>query len=132
MQEKLPKLSCVLVYKLWFSFPSFIQKQLVKKQISLLLCWHFSKPSRVSFVSVVFFFNARVNAFIPEPPYSFSIKHKQGGKSDFDDGYHLCIFLLSSRPRLSFVSVAFDFNDSLNDVAPVSPIQLPVDIKRTE
>ena len=30
--------------------------------------------------------------------------------------------LLSSQPKLSSVSVVFDFNDSLNDVAPVSPI----------
>ena len=33
----------------------------------------------------------------------------------------MCL-LLSSRPRLSVVSVVFDFNDSLKDVAPVSPI----------
>ena len=104
----------------------------MKKQIGLLLCWHFSKPSRVSFVSVVFFFNAWVNAFIPEPPYSFSIKHKKGGRSGFVYGYHSCIFLLSSRPRSSFVSVAFDFNDSLSDVAPVSPMLLSVDVMRNE
>ena len=28
------------------------------------------------------------------------------------------------------MSVVFDFNDSLNDVAPVSPMPLPVDEKR--
>ena len=28
--------------------------------------------------------------------------------------------------------VVFDFNISLNDVAPVSPIPLPVDVKRKE
>ncbi len=28
------------------------------------------------------------------------------------------------------MSVVFDFNESLNDVAPVSPISLPVDVKR--
>ena len=38
--------------------------------------------------------------------------------------------LLSSRPKLSSVSVVFDFNDSLNDVAPVSPILLPGVVKR--
>ena len=38
-----------------------------------------------------------------------------------------CISLL----RLSFVSVVFDFNASLNDVAPVSPILL-ADVKRME
>ena len=42
------------------------------------------------------------------------------------------VFLLSSPHRLSSVSVVFDFNDSLNDVAPVSPTLLPVDDKRKE
>ena len=41
----------------------------------------------------------------------------------------MCL-LLSSHFRLSFVSVVFDFNASLNDVAPLSPILLPVVIKR--
>ena len=46
---------------------------------------------------------------------------------------HLCVlFLLSSQCRLSLVSVVFDFNDSLNDVAPVSLISLPVDVERKE
>ena len=40
--------------------------------------------------------------------------------------------LLSSPLRLSFVSVVFDFSDSLNDVAPAFPILLPVDVKRKE
>ena len=30
------------------------------------------------------------------------------------------------------MSVVFDFNASLNDVAPVSPILLPVDVMRME
>ena len=45
----------------------------------------------------------------------------------------LCVFfLLYSLHRLSFMSVVFDFNDSLNDVAPFSPILLPVDEKRKD
>ena len=40
--------------------------------------------------------------------------------------------LLSSHLRLSSVSVVFDFNASLNDAAPLSPILLPVDEKRKE
>ena len=36
------------------------------------------------------------------------------------------LFLLCSRLRLSSVSVVFDFNASLNDVAPVSSIQWSV------
>ena len=42
----------------------------------------------------------------------------------------MCVFLLSSPLRLSFLSVVFDFNDSLNDVAPVSPMLSPVDVMR--
>ena len=54
-------------------------------------------------------------------------------KEWFVDGCHLCVFFLLFSPiRLRFVSVVFDFNASLNDVAPVSPILLPVDVKRLE
>ena len=45
-------------------------------------------------------------------------------------GCLLCVFLLlSSQLRLSTVSVVFDFNDSPNDTAPVSPMLLSVDKK---
>ena len=37
------------------------------------------------------------------------------------------LFLLNSHHRLSFVSVVFAFNASLNDVAPMSPMPLAVD-----
>ena len=40
--------------------------------------------------------------------------------------------LLSSQLRPSSVSVVFDFNTSLNDVAPTSPISLSVDFIRIE
>ena len=41
----------------------------------------------------------------------------------------ICVlFLFCSQHRSSFVSVEFDFNASLNDVAPVSPILLTVDL----
>ena len=43
----------------------------------------------------------------------------------------MCL-LLSSPLRLSSVSAVFDFNDSLIDVAPLSPIRHPVDVKRKE
>ena len=42
------------------------------------------------------------------------------------------LFLLSSPLRLSSVSVVFDFNASLNDVAPASPILFSVDLMRME
>ena len=45
----------------------------------------------------------------------------------------MCVFfLLSSQLRSSSVSVVFDFNDSLNDVAPVFPILLSVVVQIKE
>ena len=45
----------------------------------------------------------------------------------------ICVlFLLCLQLRLSFVSVVFDFNASLNDVAPLSPISFAVDLMRME
>ena len=41
-----------------------------------------------------------------------------------------CVFLSYSHLRYSLLSVVFDFNTSLNDVAPVSPISLSVDVMR--
>ena len=43
----------------------------------------------------------------------------------------MCL-LLSSQLRLSFVSVVFDFNDSLNDAAPLSPMLITVDVMKRE
>ena len=43
----------------------------------------------------------------------------------------MCLSFVSLH-RLSVVSVVFDFNASLSDVAPVSPILFPVDEKRKE
>ena len=40
--------------------------------------------------------------------------------------------LLSSQLRSSLVSAVFDFNDSLNDVAPLFPMSLPVSVNRNE
>ena len=34
----------------------------------------------------------------------------------------VCLLSFSSQSRLSFVSVVFDFNNLLSDVAPASPI----------
>ena len=62
---------------------------------------------------------------------SNAIHHTVFAKEWIVDGCHLCVFfLLSSLHRLSFVSVVFDFNDSLNDVVPASPMLLSVDVKR--
>ena len=45
----------------------------------------------------------------------------------------ICVlFLLCSPPKLSFVSVVFDFNASPNDVVPVSPMLFPIYVMRME
>ena len=45
----------------------------------------------------------------------------------------ICVlFILSLQCKLSLVSVVFDFNASLSDVAPPSLIQFPVDLMRME
>ena len=43
----------------------------------------------------------------------------------------VCLFVFSHL-RSSSVSVVFDFNASLSDAAPVSPMLLSVDMKRKE
>ena len=50
------------------------------------------------------------------------------GKSELLMDFFCVFFLLSSPPRLRSVSVVFDFNDSLNDSAPMSPMLFPVDL----
>ena len=42
------------------------------------------------------------------------------------------LFLLTSLYKSSFVSDEFDFNASLNDFAPVSLMQSPVDFEENE
>ena len=51
-------------------------------------------------------------------------------KGDLLMDIFLGIFLLPSHHTLSSVSVVFDFNALLNDVAPVSPMSLSVDENR--
>ena len=86
----------------------------------------FSSPLRLSFVSVVFDFNAALNTFAPVSLISLPVDLMRMEKEWIVDGYHLCVvsFVLLLRP--SSVSAVFDFNASLNDVAPVSPILFPV------
>ena len=81
-------------------------------------------------MSVVFDFNALLNDDAPLSSITFPIVMT---KERFVYECRLCVFfLLYSHLRLSAVSVVFDFNDSLNDVAPLSPILLSVDVKRKE
>ena len=82
-------------------------------------------------MSVVFDFNASLIDVAPVSPMLLSvdlIKIEEW----IADRCHLCVVSLCSLLRLSPVSVVFDFNASLNDVAPLSPILLSVDLMRTE
>ena len=89
-----------------------------------------SSHSRSSFVSVVFDFNASLNDVAPVSPILFPVEFIRMEKSGLLMDVICVLFLLSSPHRLSSMSVVFDFNASLNDAAPVSPMLLPVDLMR--
>ena len=92
-----------------------------------------SSPSRLSSVSVVFNFNDSPNDVAPVSPMLLPVGVKRMKKEWIVDGFLLCVFfLLSSLHRMSLVSVVFDFNASLNDSAPLSPILFPVDMMGME
>ena len=81
----------------------------------------------------MFDFNASLNDVAPVSPILLSVDMMRMEKSELlMDVFCVSSFFLSSPPRSSAVSVVFDFNDSLNDVAPVSPILFPVGMKRKE
>ena len=81
---------------------------------------------RYSFVSVVFDLSASPNDVAPMSPMvlPFDIEIKE--KSELLMDVFCVSFFLSSQLRSSSVSVVFDFNASLNDVAPVSLMSFPV------
>ena len=76
-------------------------------------------------MSVVLDFNASLNDVAPMSPMLLSVDlvgmEKSGLLVDV-----MCVVSLSSQIRLSTVSVVFDFNVSLNDIAPLSSILLPI------
>ena len=89
-------------------------------------------PSRLSFVNVAFDFNASPNDVTPVTfkllPVDLMIMERNGLLMDA-----ICVmFLLSLQLRLSFVSVVFDFNASIIEDTPASPILLPVGFMRME
>ena len=87
---------------------------------------------RLSFVSVVFDFNASLNDVASAFPILFPVDLMRMEKSGLLMDV-VCVFLVLCSPlRSSFVSVVFDFNASLNDVAPLSPMLFPVDLMRME
>ena len=78
----------------------------------------------------MFDFNASLNDFAPVSPMLLSVNVMRNEKSELLMDALCVFFLLSSLYRLSSVSVVFDFNASLSDFAPVSPILLTVEMKR--
>ena len=83
-------------------------------------------------MSIVFDFKTSLNDVAPVSPISFPVDLMRMEKSGLLMDAICVLFLLYSPPRSSFVSVVFDFNVSLNDVAPVSLIWLSVDLMRME
>ena len=83
-------------------------------------------------MSVLFDFNASLNDVAPMSLISFPGDVKIKGNSELLVDVFCVSLFLSSQLRFSSESVVFDFNDSLNDVAPVSPMVLTVDEKRKE
>ena len=81
-------------------------------------------------MSAVFDFNDSLNDVAPVSPMLLPVHVMGYGKSVYDFLFYVTIIFLSSQPRLSSVSVVFDFSASPNDVAPVAPILLSVDEKR--
>ena len=83
-------------------------------------------------MSVVFDFNDSLNDVAPVSPILLPVDKKRN-EERIADGCLLCVFfLLSSQFRSTSMSVVFDFNDSLNDVAPVFPMSFPVSVNRNE
>ena len=84
-----------------------------------------------SFVSVVFDFNAPLNGFAPVSPILFPVDLMRMIKVWIIDRRLYMLFLYSPF-RSSSRSVMFDFNTSINDVAPLSPMSFPMNLIRME
>ena len=73
-------------------------------------------------MSALFFFSPSLNDFNSVSDISLPIDLMRMNKNGLLLNVICVLFLLYSPLRSSFVSVVFDFNASLNDVAPVSPM----------
>ena len=99
--------------------------------MSLRVFFLLSSHLRLSSVSVVFDFNDSLNDAAPVYPMLFSVIVMRNGKSELLIDIIPVFCLLSSPLRSRVVSVVFDFNGLLNDVAPMFPISVSV-VKRKE
>ena len=73
-------------------------------------------------MSVLFDSNASLIDVAPVTPMLLSVDFMRKEKNRLLIDAVCVLFLLCSPLRLSLVSVLFDFNASLNDVAPVTPM----------
>ena len=106
------------------------KSELLMDVICVLFLWF--SHLRLSFMSVVFVFNVSLNDVVPVSPILLSVYLKIMKNSVLLMNTVCVLFLLSSPHRLSSMSVVFDFNASLNDAAPLSPILFPVDLMGME
>ena len=74
----------------------------------------------------MFDFNASTNDAIPVNPMLLPVDLMRMEKSELLMDAICVLFLLYSPLRMSRVSVMFDFSASLNDVASVSQMPLPI------
>ena len=96
-----------------------------------MCCFLYSQVRSIR-VSVVFDFNASLTDAAPVSLMLLSVDLMRMKKEWFICGYHFVLFLLSLHCKSSLVSVGFDFSAPLNDVAPLSPILLAIDLMRME
>ena len=73
-------------------------------------------------MSVLFDSNASLIDVAPVTPMLLSVDFMRKEKNRLLIDAVCVLFLLCSPLRLSLVSVLFDFNASLNDVSPVTPM----------
>ena len=105
----------------------FMMKTMKSDQEHPLLHPPFLVFQKSSSVSVVFDFNASLIDALPASPMLLSVDLMENGKKSGLLMDAICVlFLLCLPSKLSSMSVVFDFNASLSDVAPLSPILLSV------
>ena len=83
-------------------------------------------------MSVEFDSSASLSAVVPVSPMPLPVDLMRMKKSGLLMNAICVLFLLYSPPRVSFVSVMFDFNTSLNDFAPLSPMLFTDDFMKRE
>ena len=96
--------------------------------VLFLLC----SQSKSSCWSVLLDFSASLSDVAPVSSILLSVDLMGIEKSGLLMNVIYVLFHLCSRCRLSLASVVFDFNASLNDFTPVSPMSLTVDLMRME